>query len=548
MNRESKYAPFLLNAMQTVQGIRDYHAAISRNNLFLPKKLQGEGGESEFIYLNQLAWEMNITLSQAIEYLKPFDGKLCIMGDLAKSQVLKSGLVTAWEESWSGSVEDESYTYTITARRGDLSPITYTFSIEDAINAGLYPDVDELKKIKASGKSAKEMGFWITMPKRMCYYRVLGFTCRGSFPDIVREHLYEEMIGGANDMGSNMNIVNDVVITRPKTTMKASASISAVERKLKEAPIITEKEVVQEVAGDLLAAIRGQADTSGRIEPLPVAGVATDVTTLKEQAKEDAITDVEVTDKSISDKEKIDKFNKESGATVTKERLGQDLLDTSKHPTPTPNEMESLEGKFENEGKKVNEENLDPVSLGLYKELLDTDESKRAKLLQVKTPKEIGLLAQFLGIDWKFYPTKNTNAKIIRLICAHYGGKDCYLKYVTEYGEAYNVASKYVAIGGLSIVEEAEVVVDDHRLAWIEELEPGETRRSFVPTQQIYVRLESEFGLNDEKVKASCENKNLYAKEHDEDNNPVIKYLNLEVLSREGNRDEILLIIEDNEV
>jgi hypothetical protein len=113
------------------------------------------------------AIELKLPLFQALEGLSVINGRVTIMGDLALAVVERSGLLEDLERKYEG--EGETLSCTLTVKRKDRSPRSETYSWKDAVNAG------------DAGKPVYKKS-----PRRMLYYRALGFVLRDMFPEILR--------------------------------------------------------------------------------------------------------------------------------------------------------------------------------------------------------------------------------------------------------------------------------------------------------------------------------------------------------------------------
>lgn len=114
------------------------------------------------------AIELKIPVFQALEGMTVINGRLGIMGDLALALVQGSGLLEKKSVTYAG--EGDELSCTITLKRRAKSAQDYSFSVKEARAAGIYD------------RSA----VWKSYPKRMTYYRALGFGLRDEFPDVLK--------------------------------------------------------------------------------------------------------------------------------------------------------------------------------------------------------------------------------------------------------------------------------------------------------------------------------------------------------------------------
>ena len=114
------------------------------------------------------AIELKIPIFQALEGMTVIQNKIGIMGDLALALVQASGELKEIQKTYSG--EAGELTCTVTIQRKGRKAHEYTFSVAEARAAGIYD------------RSA----VWKSYPRRMTYYRALGFALRDEFPDILK--------------------------------------------------------------------------------------------------------------------------------------------------------------------------------------------------------------------------------------------------------------------------------------------------------------------------------------------------------------------------
>jgi hypothetical protein len=115
--------------------------------------------------------ELGLPPMFALSNLTFINGRLGIMGDAAKALIrtkkkLREG--TSITVRYEGTGEDLAAV--VTSHRADeMEPVSTTFGVADA------------KKAKLWGKA----GPWSEYPKRMLYYRALGFHVRDQYPDVL---------------------------------------------------------------------------------------------------------------------------------------------------------------------------------------------------------------------------------------------------------------------------------------------------------------------------------------------------------------------------
>jgi hypothetical protein len=120
----------------------------------------------------QAGMELGMGPFQGLQSIVPINGKATIPGEPGLALVRRAGLMEVWKgaEYTGGEMTDE-WTCTVTSRRkGESACNSTSFSVADAKRANLW------------GKA----GPWTQYPKRMLFYRALGFHLRDFYPDGLR--------------------------------------------------------------------------------------------------------------------------------------------------------------------------------------------------------------------------------------------------------------------------------------------------------------------------------------------------------------------------
>jgi hypothetical protein len=112
--------------------------------------------------------ELGISAMQSLQGLSVVQGKIGIMGDLALALCKASGLVEGEKTEYEGEGDQLSCRFSIKRKGSDWE--VETFSVGDAKLAGIY----------------ERSPVWKAYPKRMTYYRALGFALRDAFPDVLK--------------------------------------------------------------------------------------------------------------------------------------------------------------------------------------------------------------------------------------------------------------------------------------------------------------------------------------------------------------------------
>jgi hypothetical protein len=119
-----------------------------------------------------IAWakaaELGLSPLQAVEGMSIINNRVGIMGDLALAMVEASGQLEQKRVEYSG--EGDSLSCSVTLQRRGREAQTYSFSVKEARAAGIY----------------ERSSTWLNYPRRMVYYRALGFGLRDEFADILK--------------------------------------------------------------------------------------------------------------------------------------------------------------------------------------------------------------------------------------------------------------------------------------------------------------------------------------------------------------------------
>lgn len=119
--------------------------------------------------------EVGLTPMAALQSIAVVNGRPTIWGDGAIALVRASGKLESFDESIKGS-GDKMVATCVVVRKGEPKPVTSTFSVEDAMTAGLWG------KVSSTGKPSP----WMQYPKRMLAMRARAFALRDTFADVLR--------------------------------------------------------------------------------------------------------------------------------------------------------------------------------------------------------------------------------------------------------------------------------------------------------------------------------------------------------------------------
>lgn len=182
--------------------------------------------------------EVGLAPFQALQSIAVINGNPSIWGDGALALVQASGLLEDIEET------DDGNTATCrVVRKGKPTPVTHTFSMEDAKKAGL------------AGKA----GPWTQYPKRMRQMRARSWALRDAFPDVLKGlHIAEEVRDRPEqpEAPQTMRLSSDMLAQQAGVTVEQQAEPAQqvqdaeVEDIAEEGPI-TEAEAAQQTLDDI---------------------------------------------------------------------------------------------------------------------------------------------------------------------------------------------------------------------------------------------------------------------------------------------------------
>lgn len=112
--------------------------------------------------------ELGLKPLQAIDGMTVINQRIGIMGDLALAMVRNTGELAKLEREYTG--EGDNLTCKLTIQRKGSAEKHFSFSVAEAKFAGIY----------------ERSATWRGYPKRMTYYRALGFGLRDEFSDVLK--------------------------------------------------------------------------------------------------------------------------------------------------------------------------------------------------------------------------------------------------------------------------------------------------------------------------------------------------------------------------
>lgn len=151
----------------------------------------GIKGPGAVVGLMEAGKELGLPPMYALANLTFTNGRLGIMGDAAKALVRRAGVLepgTDFTETYTGTEGTADWTCTVTAQRRGNAPCSRSFSLGDAMRAGLVQldargEAPVIKSRHRGGWGTE--GPWSTYTARMLMYRATGFLVRDYFSDVL---------------------------------------------------------------------------------------------------------------------------------------------------------------------------------------------------------------------------------------------------------------------------------------------------------------------------------------------------------------------------
>jgi hypothetical protein len=155
----------------------------SKSNL-IPNSYKGK--PEDILVAIILGNELGMSPITSLQSIATINGKPSIYGDAMLALVQSSPVCMGVAESFFKAVKQEDCAAVCIAYRKNRDPVTVSFSIGDAIRAGLW----------------KKAGPWTQYPKRMLQMRARSFALRDAFPDVLRgliavEEAEDYLVNGA---------------------------------------------------------------------------------------------------------------------------------------------------------------------------------------------------------------------------------------------------------------------------------------------------------------------------------------------------------------
>ena len=188
--------------------------------------------EQQIIVAMIRARELKVPYLQALEGMSVINGKIGLMGDLALALAERSGELEDKRIRHAG--EGDELSCVLELKRKGREWKQWSFSVREAKQAGIF----------------ERSAVWRQYPKRMTYYRALGFALRDEFGDVLRgmrtteelsDYPEEPKRKGKYDLskpaGSNVLAGDDIPLPEPAKEAAAPASVTAEPQAL---PLVSE--------------------------------------------------------------------------------------------------------------------------------------------------------------------------------------------------------------------------------------------------------------------------------------------------------------------
>lgn len=233
---------------QNLEQAKDLAKVLAASNL-IPQAFQGSAANTLVAIMKGA--ELGLTPVQALGNIFVVNGRPSLWGDAVIGLCESSGQLEYWEDKYDEETKTASFTV---KRKGKPKPITRTFSMEDAKQAGL----------------DQKPGPWKQYPKRMLFNRARAFALRDTFADrLMGLGIVEEL----------QDIVIDVTPVKPEATpQEAKVARAVFSEPVKEAATVAlniepEKQAVAAAPGELPLAQESAPSTKPKPKPAPKSNI-----------------------------------------------------------------------------------------------------------------------------------------------------------------------------------------------------------------------------------------------------------------------------------
>lgn len=172
---KSNFAPSTLDEAVNLSGI------LSQSSI-VPASYKGK--KEDILVAILMGNELGFSPISSLQNIATINGKPSIYGDAMLALVKNSPLcLDVVESTFKGEKPEDSGAVCV-AHRKDAEPVTVTYTVGDAVRAGLW----------------KKAGPWTTNPKRMLQMRARSFCLRDAFPDVLRGLVATEEVADYQDL------------------------------------------------------------------------------------------------------------------------------------------------------------------------------------------------------------------------------------------------------------------------------------------------------------------------------------------------------------
>lgn len=167
----------LVMSPQTVEDTRKFCQMLAATE-FVPKAFRGK--PDSIMVVGAMGARLGVDVFTAMAGIADINGKPCVYGDLMMAVCQNHPEFEDCLESVDGKAYEDTFSAICTVKRKGRDPVTRTFSVIEAKEAGLW----------------KKAGPWTSMPQRMLQMRARAFALRDTFADaLAGMHAVEEMEG-----------------------------------------------------------------------------------------------------------------------------------------------------------------------------------------------------------------------------------------------------------------------------------------------------------------------------------------------------------------
>lgn len=171
-----------INSLTEAMQLADFFAQSD----LVPKDYKGKAGN--IVVAWQKGYEVGLAPQQSLETIAVINGRACIWGD-GLIALIKNSPKEEWTNEWIEGEGNNAVAYCETKRKNQPTTIKRSFSVAEAITAGLWG-----------------VNTWKKYPLRMLQMRARGFCFRDAYPDVLNGlQLAEEQLDA-----ESINYVNNI--------------------------------------------------------------------------------------------------------------------------------------------------------------------------------------------------------------------------------------------------------------------------------------------------------------------------------------------------